>query len=92
MLKVLPEQIASQLKGLGVEERISKRSGEQTVDLPVPQVMESVELQIVRDIVPQILKDVLDGVEHVPQEWVQNRVVEHIAAVHVSQIMEECVG
>ena len=36
VLKVLPEQITSQLKGLGVEERISKRPGRQTADLPVP--------------------------------------------------------
>ena len=40
VLKVLPEQIASELKGWGYEERISERSGEQqTVDLPVPQVI-----------------------------------------------------
>ena len=66
VLKVLPEQIASQLKGLGVEERISERSGVQTVDLPVPQVMESVEMQldcvveqIVADPVPQIMSDAM---------------------------------
>ena len=46
VLEVLPEEIASQLKGWGSEERISERSGEQTVDLSVPQVMESVEMQL----------------------------------------------
>ena len=35
VLKVLPEQIASQLKGWIYDERISERLGEQTVDLPV---------------------------------------------------------
>ena len=62
VLKVLPEQIASQLKGWGYEERISERSGEQTVDLPVPQVIESVEMHLkcvaeqITDLpVPQIL-------------------------------------
>ena len=62
VLKVLPERIASQLKGWSYDERISERLGEQTVDLPVPQVMESVEMQLecvteqITDLlVPQIL-------------------------------------
>ena len=46
VLKVLPERIASQLKGWSYDERISDRLGEQNVDLPVPQVMESVEMQL----------------------------------------------
>ena len=50
VLKVLPEQIASQLRGLGLpvppatEERISRRRVEQFFDLPAPQVMECVEV------------------------------------------------
>ena len=36
VLKVLPEQIASQLKGWGYDERISERFGEQTVGLARP--------------------------------------------------------
>ena len=91
VLKVLPEQIASQLKGWVYEERISERSGEQTVDLPVPQVTESVEMQLecvaeqitwIRP-VPQIQGDVL---QHVP-ERVQNCVGEQIGAVPVPQTM-----
>ena len=31
---------------MGYDERISERLGEQTVDLPVPQVIESVEMQL----------------------------------------------
>ena len=89
VLKVLPEQIASHLKGWVYEERISERSGVQTVDLPVPQVMESVELQLecvaeqIVDLpVPQVQGDVL---QHVP-ERVQNCVGEQIGAVPVPQI------
>ena len=79
VLKVLPEQTVNS-RGFGY--------------LPVPQVMESVEMQlecvadqIVADPVPEIMKDDVDGVQHVPQEHVQDRVVEHIAAVPVPQIM-----
>ena len=43
--------------------------------------------QIVADPVPQIL----DGVQHVPRECVQYRVVEQIVDVPVPQIMEEIV-
>ena len=95
VLKVLPEQIASQLKGWVYEERISERSGVQTVDLPVPQVMESVELQLecvaeqfVDLPVPQILGDVL---QHVP-ERVQNCVGEQIGTVPVPQIWDQFLG
>ena len=43
--------------------------------------------QIVADPVPQIL----DGVQHVPRERVQHRVVEQVVDVPVPQIREEIV-
>ena len=100
---MLPEQIASQLKGWGCEERISERSREQTVDLPVPQVIESVEMQLecgaeqITDLpVPQILGErVLNRTpEHgipVPQiveERVQNRTLEQTAEFPVPRVLE----
>ena len=70
---------------------------EQSVAVPVPQIMEGivdgvqhvphervqyrVVEQIVADPVPQIMKGIVAGVQHVPQERVQNRVVEQIGSV-----------
>ena len=83
VLKVLPEQIASQLKGLGYEEHISERSGEPTVDLPVPQVMESVEMQL--ECVVEQITDL--PVSQFLGERVRNRTPEH--GIPVPQIVEE---
>ena len=85
VLKVLPEQIASQLKEWGYEERISERSGEQTVDLHVPQVMEPVEMQL--ECVAAQLTEF-----PVPQflgERVQNHTPEQNMVFPVPQIVEE---
>ena len=83
VLKVLPERIASQLKGWSYDERISERLGEQTVDLPVPQVMESVEMQL--QCVTEQITDLFVG------ERVQNCTPEQTMVFPVPQFVEECV-
>ena len=104
VLKVLPEQIASQLKGWGYEDRISERSGVQTVDLPDPQVMESVPHiveervqnrtleQTTEFLVPQILEAVMEVVPSAPQERVQNRTRKLFVDVPVPHIKEKIAG
>ena len=86
-LKVLPEQIASQLKGWGSEECISERSWEQTVDLPVLQVMESVEMQL--ECVAEQITDL--PVSQFLGERVQNRTLEQTTKFLVPQILEAVV-
>ena len=91
VLKVLPERIASQLKGWSYDERISERLGEQSVDLPVPQVMESVEMQL--ECVTEQITDLL--VPQILGERVQNRTPEQIIVdfpvPQIMEINEECV-
>ena len=53
--------------------RIHERIVEETIDVPVPQVM----------------KEVIEVVKVIPHEPVQNRTVEHIVDVSVPQIQEE---
>ena len=87
VLKVLPEQIASQLKGWGYDERISERLGEQTVDLPVPQVIESVEMQL--ECVAEQITDL--PVPQILGERVQNRTLEQVMDSPAPQLMEAVV-
>ena len=103
VLKVLPEKIVSQLWRLGVEERISERSvevieafpqerisgrtGEQTVDLPTLQVMESVEvfnsLGSARDVASTRLPEQIDDVIKVTSPEVVSDA--RVSAGHVEQ-------
>ena len=85
VLKVLPERIASQLKGWSYGGRIFERLGEQTVDLPVPQVMESVEMQL--ECVTEQIKDLL--VPQILGERVQNCTPEQTMVFPVPQFVEE---
>ena len=87
VLKVLPERIASQLKGWSCDERISERLGEQTVDLPVPPVMESVEMQL--ECVTEQITDLF--VPQILGERVQNCTPEQTMVFSVPLIVEECV-
>ena len=81
----VPEQIASQHKGWGYDERISERLGEQTVDLPVPQVIESVEMQL--ECVAEQITDL--PVPQILGERVQNRTPEQTMVFPVPQFVEE---
>ena len=83
-------------------ERVSERSEERVVAMPVPQIMEEIVevIQLVRqerileriveeiiDVpVPQVMEEITEFVKLLPQERVQNRTVEQIVDVPVPQI------
>ena len=80
------------------QERVQNRDGEQTVVVPVPQIMDAigeVTPQVVEQIVdvaaPLILEKILEIIQLVPLERIKNQIVDHIRGVLVPQIKEDIV-
>ena len=88
------------------EERVQNRDGEQTVVVPVPQIMDAIgdvtqrapermHSRVVEQIVdlaaPLILEKNLEIIQLVPLERIKDQIVEHIEGVPVPQIKEDIV-
>ena len=89
------------------QEQIQERTVEETIDVPVPQLMvetieavkliphDKVQKRTVRKIVdveiPQIREEIEEMIQHFPQERIPDRVIEQIVDVQVPEIRDQIV-